>query len=276
MVRNRAGIPRGGWDMKRGLGKVQDFVGSSLALGTSPLGCLALLWRQTKNLRVHLHLARHNPLRIDTIPTRRGTLYARDNVGDITNLPGLIWRNVYRCEALKTEGVILDVGANVGYLAALASWLNPGRRIYCFEPLPGNADLIRLNCPAAKVFRVALGRQKGSVRLQVDPHAVMASSIETPWQTKEQEFQMMTLDQVAQEEGIPSVAFLKLDTEGMEIEILAGAEGTLRRTARVAMETHSPTLHAESQRLLCEAGLHIDDEFFGGRTGMIYASRPAA
>lgn len=262
--------------MNGALGKIQEFVGSSIALGASPAGCLALLWKQTKNLRVHMRLARHHPSQIQALATRLGTLYARDNVGDITNLPGVVWRNEYRCEALKPEGAILDVGANVGYFAALAAWLNPGRRIYCFEPLPGNAELIRMNCPTANVFNVALGRQAGTVRLQVDPHAVMATSIESRWETKDLEFKMMPLDQVTQEEGIQSVAFLKVDTEGMELEILAGAASTLKRTARAAMETHSPTLHAESQRLLREAGLRIDEETFSGRTGMIYASRPEA
>jgi FkbM family methyltransferase len=255
------------------LNKTRDFLGSSAALGGSPGQRLNLLWKQTKNLRVRMHLASYHPLAIQRVATRFGDLYFRDNFGDITNLPGVVWRNVYGCEPLAGEGAILDAGANIGLFSMLASRLNPGRPIYSFDPLPENVELVRLNCPAAKVFCVALGRECGSARLRVDRQSVMASSVGRSLETVELEFRVVPLDQIVEEEKIQKVAFLKLDTEGMEVEILSGARQALLRTSRVAMETHSPGLHAQSQELLLAAGLRVDEQHFSGATGIIFASR---
>jgi hypothetical protein len=55
--------------------------------------------------------------------------------------------------------------------------------------------------------------------------------------------------------------------------VLEGAAETLRRTARVAMETHGLERHRGSIERLRAVGFHIDDEASSGATGMLFASR---
>jgi len=45
-----------------------------------------------------------------------------------------------------------------------------------------------------------------------------------------------------------------LDTEGAEVEVLAGAAATLRRTERVVLEWHTLALRVEAGALLAAAG----------------------
>lgn len=257
-------------------GQLKKFTRTALALGSSPLQAAQILWRESKNLRVRLGLAKYHPDQVYSLPTRLGTVFLRDNFGDVTNLHDLLFRNIYEVEKLDTDGDIFDVGANIGLFSFWAAHHNPGRRIFCFEPLAPNCSMIQKNCPAAVVTNAGAGRVPGILQLRVDRHGAMASNMEMPWPTETLECPILPLDQFAAEKKIGPLAFLKIDTEGMELDVLDGAPELLRRTHRVAMETHSPEKHLGTMERLKAAGLQITKERFGPRTGMVYARRGAA
>jgi FkbM family methyltransferase len=201
-------------------------------------------------------------------------VHLRDNLGDVTNVPGLLAENIYRAGKVETEGAILDCGANIGMFTLFMRAHNPGRPIHSFEPLPGNARMVRLNCPDAVVNQTGVGREATTVKLGVDAQGLMASSIAQAWSLEETEFPVIALDTYAAEKGIGPVAFLKIDTEGMELEVLDGAKELLRRTHRVAMETHGDDRHRGSIERLKAAGLAIDgEERTGPAAGLLWASR---
>lgn len=255
------------------LGKVGTFAGCALALGSDSGSKLKIFWRQTKNVRVRLGLAHHEPGRTFEIDTTYGRLHLRDNFGDITNVPNLLWREVYQLPAPVSEGAILDVGANIGLAAVWFRTRVPGHPIHCFEPLAENTRMVRLNCPEAVVNTVAVGSEPGEVELQVDRDAVMGSSISTRWATQPRKVPVVTLDDYTDEHGIENVAVLKVDTEGMELNVFAGAPRTLARTAQVAMETHGRDRHDRAIEILRNAGMRIARADFDGDTGMVFAVR---
>jgi FkbM family methyltransferase len=260
--------------MRPAIDRAREYLGCARALGVGRRAQWAILWKETKNLRVRLGLAAHHPEAVYALPTGYGPLHFRDNFGDITNLAPIFYRQVYRVRALAPPGVILDVGANIGLAAAWLAHHNPGRTIYCFEPLAASAALIALNCPGAKVEQVAVGATRGRVRLSVDRDGVMASRIPCRWETREEEFPVISLDEFAAARGVDQVALIKIDAEGMEAEILEGSRATLARTHQVVMETHSRALHDQALARLGRAGFRIDGERFGGATGLVFASRP--
>jgi hypothetical protein len=67
---------------------------------------------------------------------------------------------------------------------------------------------------------------------------------------------------------------LKMDAEGMEVEILRGARQLLTRTGQIVMETHGQARHDGALTLLREAGFGIDENRFEGSTGVLAGSRP--
>lgn len=255
--------------------RLLDYARCAHDLGTSPRAQLEIFWRLTKNARARAGLARHHTDVVYPLNTRYGTIYLRDNWGDITNIVGLLHRGVYRVQGIAGEGVVIDAGANIGLFAAWVRAHDPSRRIICFEPIPGCADLIERNCPGATVVRVALDRGSGSASLRVDSDGVIASSIPTRWHTAERVFPTTSLDEYLDANGVGPIAFMKIDVEGMELNVLDGGAAALRRTRQVAMETHGEANHAASQERLRRAGLTIDAAPFSGWTGMVYASRRA-
>ena len=259
--------------MPGSLERLRDYVATAVTLGTGPRATAAILWHQTKNLRVRFRLARYRPQTVYTIDTIYGRLHLRDNFGDVTNLASLLYRQVYGVQRLDRPGVVLDVGANIGLTAALFAHFNSDRTIYCFEPLPSNVGLIRRNCRDARVIPCAVGAAPGRVRLDVDADGVMASRIPCRWPTSPAEFDVIPLDQFAASEGIGEVALLKIDAEGMENDILDGAVATLGRTHRVVLETHGRPRHDGVLRRLRERGFEIDSDVFGESTGFVAAGR---
>ena len=259
--------------MLKALERTGDYLRSSLALGPTPRSKWDILWKQTKNLRVQLKMDVHHPDQVYSLDTVYGTLYFRDNFGDITNLLNIFFHRTYKVEKVHNGGAILDIGANIGLAAAWFLYHNPEKPLYCFEPLSANARMVGLNCPSATVKQVALGAGAGKISLQVDPYNVMASTIPCAWETRDLEFEVASLDEFITTHPIEQVALMKIDVEGMELEVLRGAGETLKKTFQVVMETHGQERHDTARSMLEEAGFRLDSQEFDGKTGMVFASR---
>lgn len=259
--------------MANGIGRGLEFLGCAWSLSRDTQSLFSILWAETKNLRVAAGVATYHPKEVYTLKTRIGRLHFRDNFGDVTNLADVIWRDVYRVMKNPPTGTMLDVGANVGLAAAMLSFVNPKGRILCMEPLAACCHMVEHNCPNAEVIQAAVGAEPGSVRLRVDPDQVIASAIPTAWSAHDEDVPVRTLDEICAEKRVTDVGFLKMDVEGMEGEVFDGATETLRRTKRVAMETHGHALHEEIQKRLRDAGFFITGSLFKTKTGMVYAER---
>lgn len=241
----------------RPLKRLIDYARCALTLGVGWRAQWAIGWKTTKNIRVRLGLETYHPRDIYRIVTTFGPLHFRDNFGDITNLVDVLYHQAYPVGELPGEGAILDVGANIGLAAAGFAHANPGRAIYCFEPLAESLPLIRLNCPGALIEHVAVGAQPGQIVLNVDDDGVMASLIDTTWRTHKQAFEVVRLDDFVKAGNLRRIALLKIDAEGMEVDILQGGRETLKITDQVALETHGAARHQAAIDLLEQAGFKI-------------------
>jgi FkbM family methyltransferase len=134
----------------------------------------------------------------------------------------------------------VDVGANAGYYTAIAgSLVGPSGHVYAFEPNPPLARLLRetvaLNHHQSrtKVEAIAVSSTGGSVRLfrPTDPGATgAATTVPLPSQRVEPGLAVpsVALDKFVSGLGIRSIRLVKVDVEGAELDVLAGATQTLR------------------------------------------------
>lgn len=255
------------------LSALADFAGCAWRLGPDASAKAHIFWRQTKNVRARLNLARYHPGDHFQVRSRFGLLHFRDNFGDITNLTNLLYRRIYELPRVPGPGVVLDVGSNIGMAAVWFRQTLPGRPIHCFEPLLENTRLIALNCSEAVIQQVAVGAAPGRLTLDVDDDAVMATSI--PWRNaaERREVRMIALDDYVREHHLEQVTVLKIDAEGMELDVLRGAVETLRRTDQIVLETHGKERHRATIAAIQAAGFHVHRESFSGSTGMVYGAR---
>lgn len=141
---------------------------------------------------------------------------------------------------LQPGQVAVDVGANVGYYTLLfASLVGARGAVYAFEPFPGIADLLERSIaenafePIVQLRRSALGDRQGRELLVHAPQTANAggaylslANASPPPGHAAFEVPVARLDD---EDLRRPVAFLKLDSEGAEPLVLAGASEILAR-----------------------------------------------
>jgi FkbM family methyltransferase len=153
---------------------------------------------------------------------------------------------------LKAGHCFVDVGASFGYFATLAgSIVGPGGRLIAFEPGPQNQTMLLLNLAsngvvAPEVHQMALSSHEGFVVYTYsgsngfitpfggDPHELVNRSL----------VRTSTLDAVV---GDRRVDMIKIDVEGAEGRVLAGARTVLGRDHPILlMEFSPPSLESTS------------------------------
>ncbi len=138
-------------------------------------------------------------------------------------------------KVLRPGDTALDIGANLGLVAmAMADAVGPTGRIEAFEPQPRFAALARrsaaLNGYAhLTVHETALGRVDATVSLNIPADNKGRASIGRP--EGDETIQVPQRDAGAVLEALAPgpVRLLKMDVEGYETEVVAGAEAWLRR-----------------------------------------------
>ena len=155
------------------------------------------------------------------------------------------------CESVLHPGdIAFDVGANIGLYTLLFSKLvGVEGRVHAFEPAPENAQRLRVNLLLNEAENVTLEQaavysQPGSVTLNLFEqrlgawHSIGRPELPDPFEpgrtvapTRTVEVVAVSLDDYASRAGVDRIALLKVDVEGAEPDVLAGAAGLLARGA---------------------------------------------
>ena len=141
-----------------------------------------------------------------------------------------------------------DIGANVGFTALLAArQVGSTGRVISFEPLATNAAQIRHNAELngfaqIDVRCVALGSDDGEAEFHVSAEPTwgrLALAGAAPRQSGVIRVPVRRLDSLVASEQLPAPQFIKMDVEGAEAAVLAGAK-TLLGSARpiLVVELH--------------------------------------
>ena len=135
-------------------------------------------------------------------------------------------------------GVLLDVGANYGSYAEYLSRIAPTARIHAFEPHPSTFRRLSQHLSGRNVTLVqeALSDRGGELELfdfaDGDGSTQASLSQEAVGffadRVVRHAIRSTTLDAYLEREGIERVDFLKIDTEGFDLNVLKGAERAIR------------------------------------------------
>lgn len=161
---------------------------------------------------------------------------------------------------LRPGDTSIDIGAHVGFHALVAArCVGPTGQVIAVDPQPYNADRILTNsalngldnivvvvaAAGAKPGFIELHNQKASDKARLtalgDGVGDLPARFEVP---------LITLDELAGRRGLARVRLLKIDVEGYEAEVLAGAAETLRVTDHVIFECLPDTDGSETARIV--------------------------
>lgn len=138
---------------------------------------------------------------------------------------------------IQPGDIVIDAGASFGSYTIRAAAC--GGRVYAFEPRTGDCDIIRRIAAQnglqdrVDVRSVALWDSEGQALMDMGPTMSLVRA------RCEQVVTTTTIDAFVDREGLDVVDWIKIDTEGAELQILQGAMETLRRfRPTVIVECH--------------------------------------
>ncbi|SDJ63858.1 MULTISPECIES: FkbM family methyltransferase [Bradyrhizobium] len=164
-------------------------------------------------------------------------------------------------------GTVFDVGANQGQSAAEFRRKFPTAEIHCFEPNPDCCRTLESMDPKLNVHQIALGNETGRIGFdRSNSQSEMYTVTEGP---ASEQVELDTLDNFVSKNGIEHIDFLKIDTEGYDLNVIRGASRMFEAfnvdiiQAEVSMNSDN-TFHVP---FVC---VHKEMEQFGYRLFGIY------
>jgi len=185
-------------------------------------------------------------------------------------------KQVYeRFYKLKEGDIVVDVGANVGMFTVKAA-LSVGDKgkVVSIEPIEENFELLKKNVEFhnlvnVQIIRKALGSRRGKTTMlkSLLSGTHQLKGLKNPeFPIEEVDVEVDTLDNIVKELSINKIDLLKIDVEGAELEVLKGAEESLKITRNIAMELHDS--EKEVKRFLEQRGFEVIIE-----GSMLYAKK---
>jgi len=129
--------------------------------------------------------------------------------------------------------VVFDIGANHGQSALGLHDLFPAARIFSFEPASRTFGQLRKNVghvPLITPIQAALGGSEGSALLKITGASVNTSILDYSKPggldriCEQEEVPVRTVAGVCEERSLDHIDFMKVDTQGFDLEVLRGAE----------------------------------------------------
>lgn len=145
---------------------------------------------------------------------------------------------------LDKDDIVLEVGANIGYYALIEARICA--KIYAIEPHPENLARLQRNIALNDLDNViarqgAFGASDGKIPLYVSDLSNWHSCRSAPKSESDFiEVDCFTIDSFAEANEAPT--FIKMDVEGYELQVLRGAEKTLKSVRHLFLELHGTIL----------------------------------
>ena len=165
---------------------------------------------------------------------------------------------------LYKVSLVLDVGANVGQFAQGLRAAGFAGRIISFEPLRQAHAVLACKADARWIVapRAAIGDRRAQVEINVSGNSYSSSLLPilerhigaapSSAYVATETVTMMPLDEAAREFIEPrDVVFVKIDVQGLEAQVLTGAEATLEKTAGLELELSLLPLYEGSASWEC-------------------------
>jgi FkbM family methyltransferase len=165
-------------------------------------------------------------------------------------------------EVVRANQVVFDIGAHVGFYTLLAAVLvGPQGRVVAFEPLPRNLIYLQAHLALNRVTNVtvieAAVSDRQGVSLFDEGADGFTGHISTG--TRGVEVPTVTLDELVWHGVVPRPDCIKIDTEGAEASVLAGAEQVLATYHPVVfLATHGGVLHEQCTEFLRRLGYCLE------------------
>lgn len=162
----------------------------------------------------------------------------------------LFWKGLFgywEKESLKVweklcieANVIFDIGANTGTYSLLAKSVNPGAKVYAFEPIKRIYQKLIDNTKLNDFDIICINKAVSNVNTKItfydedSPHTLTASlkkrnDLPTEIIVKPIEIDAVTIDGFAEKHNIEKIDLIKIDVETAELEVIQGLKNQIKK-----------------------------------------------
>lgn len=147
--------------------------------------------------------------------------------------------NQYKLDKLKDCDSIIEVGAHIGFFSVSVAKKFPEARIYAFEPMMDNFNLLKDNLKInniknVRIFPYAVSNRSGKIAFYVSKNNARHSIYGEEGTRKK--VRSINLREFMNKNKIKEVDLLKIDAEGAEYDIIYSLD--LNRIRDIFMEVH--------------------------------------
>jgi len=140
--------------------------------------------------------------------------------------------------------IIVDIGANIGYYTVLfADKVGKSGKVIAIEPDPINFEILQKNIKENKLFNVvavqaAVGNENKKMKIyeseeNYGDHKMWGDGVAVPVFCRR-------LDDLLKDLGYDKINLIKVDTQGWEPEVFAGAKKTIEKDLPIIFFEYSP------------------------------------
>ncbi len=170
-----------------------------------------------------------------------------------------------------SASIVVDIGTHEGFYLLKIKENNPACKVIAVEPSPYSFSLLEKNVHANNMENVilinkAVGQEATMTTFECVKEIGAISGkglrmIKRPWLNddyiEQKQIDMVPLEQILHDHGIEKVDILKIDVEGMELDVLQGGQGCLDRIDRIVVERHSRKLRNDIVMFLSKCGFNL-------------------
>ncbi len=194
-----------------------------------------------------------------------------------------VWlNNVYLPNGfeIKDDDIVIDIGAHIGLFAVLAAFYAKKGKIYAFEPVKENFELLNENINQNKITNILTYNKAvsgdGEMRdfvLSSGSNAAHSFDYTDSKSSKKVKVQTVRLEDFINENEIKKIDFFKIDCEGAEYEIIFNLpKNLLKIIKKIGMEYHD----IDGDRNVTKMKKYLEDNGFSVRVetigdNMLYA-----
>ena len=182
---------------------------------------------------------------------------------------------------IKNNHVVLDIGAHIGLFALFASQFCKKGKIFCFEPIKENYDLLLENLELNSIqnivpFNLAVYHDSKKVKMYINAdeagHSIFLPS------SKSIQVNSISLKKIFDSNKIDPCDFAKIDCEGSEYSIIDSLPlEYLKRIKKMAIEYHfadsKPELSKNLILKIKNVGFHVKKKSHYNDMGFLYARK---
>lgn len=182
---------------------------------------------------------------------------------------------------IKRNDIVLDIGAQIGVFSVFASQLAKNGKVFSFEPVPENFELLKKNIRLNLISNItpinkAVSNKNGQENIFLSEDTACHSFF-TNFSKVHRKIPVETisLNSFIKENKISRIDFLKMDCEGAEYKILFNSpKNVLKKIKKIGMEYHNiddKNNVSILKEFLEENGFKVTIE--NGNQGILYATR---